>query len=204
MNTKILINRIIKIFSVRSFKEHEKIVYLTFDDGPEIGITEFILSELSKYDYKATFFCRGDNASNNANLLKKIHEYGHSIGNHTFSHIKGFDTPTQQYLTDVKRADYILQSNLFRPPWGALKLCQFLKLARKYRIIYWNSSSGDTKLDSFDLNREFESLKNATKAGNIVLFHCCKRHENETRKILPKYCEWLSNNGWTSKAIKNE
>ena len=88
MLVKRIINKIIQQFEVKSIPTKEKVVYLTFDDGPEPSILDFVLSELDKYSFKATFFCRGDNAERYPHLLELLQQKGHSIGNHTFSHLK--------------------------------------------------------------------------------------------------------------------
>lgn len=201
MNRKLLINKILHIAEIRRIKTNEKIVYLTFDDGPEEGITEFVLCQLAKYDFKATFFCKGINAEKHKEMLNRIIKEGHSVGNHTYNHIKGFDYRTNQYWNDVELADMILKTPLFRPPWGALTLLQFIKLRRKYKIVYWSLVSGDTLLDKFELKQNIERLKNCTRPGDIILFHCCKRHENETKQILPLYLHWLAEQGYKTELL---
>ena len=198
---KIFINRFLHLFEVRRINSHQKIVYLTFDDGPEFGITEFVLGELKKHEFKATFFCRGDNAEKNPSLLRQIVEEGHALGNHTYSHINSFDTPSSQYLADVKRADTILHTHLFRPPWGSITLTSFLRLYFKYRIVYWNVMSGDTALEQFDKSRALKNITSKTQAGDVVLFHFCQRHERETRQLLPAYLSWLEENGYKSETL---
>ena len=86
----LFINRFLHLFEIRRIKTKEKLIYLTFDDGPEPDITEFVLNELQKYGAKATFFCCGDNAEKYPELLGRIRNEGHSIGNHTYSHINSF------------------------------------------------------------------------------------------------------------------
>lgn len=186
------------LFEVRRINTDAKIVYLTFDDGPEEGSAQEVIDILAKYGFKATFFCRGDNAEKNPQLVELLRSKGHAIGNHTYSHIHGRKTPTDTYLNDVEKANVVLQTNLFRPPWGALSISSFLKLSRKYHIIYWRLVSGDTDMDKFDLEKNFNNLITNTNRGDVVLFHFCNRHIVETRKILPLYCEWLNRNGWIS------
>lgn len=71
-----IINRFLKKFQISRIDTPEKVIYLTFDDGPEPVICEFVLEELSKYGFTATFFCRGDNAEKNPLLLRKIVDMG--------------------------------------------------------------------------------------------------------------------------------
>ena len=192
----LLINRVLHLFQVRRIGTKERIVFLTFDDGPESGITEFVLDELQKHAAKATFFCRGDNAVKYPELLERIEKEGHALGNHTYSHINGLQTTTSDYVADVERADAVVKTHLFRPPWGSISLSSYLRLCRKYKMVYWSLMSGDTALDMFDKQKSLSKLKSLTQKGDIVLFHCCKRHEKETRQLLPDYLDWLSAQGY--------
>ena len=197
----LFINRFLHLFEIRRIKTKEELIYLTFDDGPEPDITEFVLNELQKHGAKATFFCCGDNAEKYPELLRQIRSEGHSIGNHTYSHINSFDTPTSAYVADVKRADAVLKTHLFRPPWGSITLSAFLRLVGTHRIVYWSLMSGDTALEKFDKQKAMNKLKDATHPGDVVLFHFCKRHERETRLLLPEYLDWLVGQGYRMKAI---
>lgn len=167
-------------------------IYLTFDDGPEPGITEFVLDELAKHNAKATFFCAGKNIEKYPSLLKRILDEGHAIGSHTFSHIHAHRVSCRQYLDDVKRFEEQIDTPLFRPPWGALTLRTFFSLRKKKKyVVLWHLSSNDFLLENFNLSHSLKQLKKGTKQGVIVLFHFCHRHENETRQILPLYLDWL-------------
>ncbi len=199
-----IINRLLKFFQVSHINTKEKVVYLTFDDGPEPGICEFVLDELRKYGFKATFFCRGDNAEQYPELLSRIINEDHSIGNHTYSHLHAYSTSSKQYLDDIERANQILHSSLLRPPFGSLTLTTWLSLKSKYRIIYWSHSSGDSNLDDFDYDSCFFQLKKKTVHGDIILFHFCKLHEVETRSILSSYCKWLRDNNFKCKSINQQ
>ena len=198
---KKLISQLLHLFEVRHISNSGRVVYLTFDDGPESGITEFILETLKQYGYKATFFCRGDNAQANTSLLQLIIQEGCAVGNHTFSHIHAFKTSTSSYISNVERADEVLHTSLFRPPWGAMTFSTFFHLHRRYKIIYWNRISGDTDLNNFNKERNLANLKK-TQSGDIVLFHCCHRHEKETKQILPEYLKWLHEQKYECKVIK--
>ena len=76
--------------------EDSENVFLTFDDGPTPGITEWILATLDKYDAKATFFCLGKNVEAYPDLYQRIIDAGHQVGNHTYSHQKGWGMPTDR------------------------------------------------------------------------------------------------------------
>lgn len=183
---------------ISKINSSDKVVYLTFDDGPEPNITEFVLDELNKYGYKATFFCRGDNAQKYPELLLRIKEEGHTLASHTYSHIHSYNISSCSYVKDVHKCDSILNTRLFRPPHGSLTLCSWLRLRNKYTIYFWSLNSGDSDMEKYDYNRSIEALKNRTKAGDIVLFHFCHKHERETMELLPEYLRWLKINGYKS------
>lgn len=198
IRAKIYINKILHLFGLIRVKTDKKQVYLTFDDGPEGDITDFVLNELEKYKAKATFFCKGENVVKNPEQYQKILSRGHSVGNHTYSHLNSFKVSTREYLNDVNKAAAVIDSKYFRPPHGSLTFKCFLHLFRKYKIIHWSLISGDTELGSLDLKTTLERLKKKTKAGDIVLFHSCNLHSKETKLILPRYLEWLYSNGYKS------
>ena len=198
---KRIINHLLIGFQYRRIPNNNNAVFLTFDDGPESGITEFVLDELAKYKFKATFFCRGDNAEKYPELLDQIIKDGHAIGNHTYSHIHSFNCSTKEYCADVDKADRVLNTPLFRPPHGSLKLSAWFRLRKDYKIFFWSLNSGDSDMERYDYERSICTLKSRTKPGYIVLFHFCHKHEKETRELLPIYLKWLKDNGYKSDAL---
>ena len=197
-----IVNKILRHSMINSIPMLDKCLFLTFDDGPEPGITEFVLDELNRYGFKATFFCRGDNAEKYLQLLERLRKEGHSIANHTYSHIHSYNMGGRQYAEDVHCCDTILKTTLFRPPHGSLKLSAWLRLRKDYKIFFWSLNSGDSDMEHYDYERSISMLKAKTKPGDIVLFHFCHRHEKETRELLPIYLKWLFDNGYKSNALK--
>lgn len=118
-------------------------VYLTFDDGPTPGVTEWIVDQLARYDAKATFFCLGKNAEQHPHLFRMLVDGGHRIGNHTYSHQKGWRMSLERYLEDVDFANGLLQTDLFRPPYGRIKPSQAHRLSERYHIVMWDVLSRD-------------------------------------------------------------
>ena len=118
-------------------------VYLTFDDGPTPGITEWILSTLDKYDAKATFFVLGKNAEMYPDLYRRIVDAGHRIGNHTYSHQKGWGMSLERYIEDVDFANDLLHTELFRPPYARITPAQARALAKRYKLVMWDVLSRD-------------------------------------------------------------
>lgn len=199
---KRIVNKLLKQFEKKRIHTDQKVIYLTFDDGPEPGITEFVLYELDKYNFKATFFCRGDHAEKNSELMDMIIGKGHVLANHTYSHLNAYDVPSTTYVENVDRANTILHTDLFRPPHGSLTFSTWLRLRKRYKIVYWSLNSEDSSLQKFKLKYALDNLKINTKAGDVVLFHFCHRHENETQKILPLYLAWLHEQKYDCKTLK--
>ena len=86
----------------------EKILYLSFDDGPHPTITPKVLALLNQYNAKATFFCVGKNVENYPDVFKAIQAAGHSIGNHSYYHLNGWKSNNQVYVEDVQKADGLI------------------------------------------------------------------------------------------------
>ena len=195
-------NYILRKFSyISRIPTDEKVVYLTFDDGPEPGIAEFVLDELAKYGFKATFFCRGDNAEMHPELLQRLINERHAVASHTYSHMHAYEVSAKTYLEDVEKAEKVLHTSLFRPPHGSLTFRTWMGLRKKYKIAFWSINSEDSDNEKFNYAHAIKSLKTKTKPGDVVLFHFCHKHEKETRLILPVYLDWLADNGFKSKKI---
>ena len=195
---KRIINKLLQQLEVRTIPNKEKIIYLTFDDGPEEGNLNFVLDELDRYNYKGTFFCRGDRAEQNPHLMELLRQKGHSVGNHSYNHLNAFNVPAQTYVADIEKANAILHSTLLRAPYGSLTLQSWLKLHKRYRMVYWSLDSEDSKLERFNMQQALGNLKARTKSGDVVLFHFCLRHDKETRQVFPEYLAWLNENGYRS------
>lgn len=163
-----------------------KIIYLTFDDGPIPGLTEWVLDELKKFDAKATFFCVGANIIKYPAIFERIKQEGHGVANHTMYHPRGFKTDTLDYLDEVTECKEFVKNNLFRPPYGQLKRSQYNALLDKgFKIVFWDVISYD-----YEQISEKACVKNVisnTKAGSIVLFHDNYKAEKNLRYTLPLY-----------------
>lgn len=184
-------------------KEEEKVVYLTFDDGPIPEITEWVLDLLDKYNIKATFFCVGDNVRKYPYIYKKLLERGHKTGNHTFNHLQGIKTNTEAYLENVEAAAKLVNSELFRPPHGHIRLSQFKKLKNKYKIVLWDVISRDYSKRQTP-QQVLDNVKNYTRNGSIIVFHDSIKAEKNMKYALPLAIEWLLEQGYTFKTIGKE
>ena len=106
----------------------EKVIYISFDDGPHPEATPFVLAALKKFNAKATFFCIGNNVLKHPNVYESILLQGHQVGNHTYDHLNGWKTETPTYIENIKDATNLIESNLFRPPYGRITRKQIKKL----------------------------------------------------------------------------
>jgi peptidoglycan-N-acetylglucosamine deacetylase len=185
-----------------NFSPDQEVLYLTFDDGPQPGVTEKVLEILKEYNAKGTFFCLGKNIIENTGLLKKIKAEGHSIGNHSYSHLNGWKTNTTVYISDIQKASALIPSFLYRPPYGKISPLQMIKLSRYYKIIMWDVLSYD-----YDKNISPEQctkiiLKNARK-GSVVVFHDTLQAEKNCIYALKKTLEHFTKKGFSFKGIED-
>ena len=195
-------------FYTWSIRTSEKVLYLTFDDGPHPEITPFVLTELKKYNALATFFCVGKNVLAYPDTYKQILGEGHSVGNHTQNHLNGWKTANDMYLRDIAEAANYIDSNLFRPPYGKISLFQARNLraamkGRKARVIMWDvlSADFDEKI-SQDQSLEFVVLRSS--AGSIVVFHDSEKAFTKLSHVLPRVLHHFSSQGFRFLAIESD
>ena len=181
--------------------EDERGVYLTFDDGPTPGITEWILATLKRYNAKATFFVLGKNVERYPDLYAKILADGHRVGNHTYSHQKGYLMSLERYLEDIDFASGFVQSNLFRPPYARVSRSQLRAIAQRYKIVMWNIVSRDYNR-KISGERCLQGVLPHIKAGSIILFHDSEKSFANMSYALPKTLERIAELGLKCKAIE--
>lgn len=179
----------------------DKSIYLTFDDGPVESITDWVLSVLKDYGVKATFFCIGKNVVQNPKLYEKILEANHKVGNHTYNHIKGWNATNKTYYEDVEKCRQLVDSQIFRPPYGKILFSQSKALiAKGYEIIMWDVMSGD-----FDTNTTPQQcLANVikhTQSGSIIVFHDSLKAANNMKFAMPLFIEYFLNEGFEFKLL---
>ena len=174
---------------------HEKVVYLTFDDGPIPESTPFILETLKRYDIKATFFMVGDNVRKHTELYKRVLDEGHQVGNHTHNHISGFRHTLRDYSYNVEKANAYIRSHLFRPPHGWMRLAQYALLSRKYKVVMWDVVTRDYSkwMTAQDV---VNNVKRYTRPGSIITFHDSLKSIEKLRTALPASIEWLQQQGY--------
>ena len=182
--------------------EEEPTIYLTFDDGPIPTVTPWVLEQLAAYQAQATFFCIGDNVRKHPAVFKRLQADGHSIGNHTFNHLKGCKTEKTTYVDNALKCESYFKTKLFRPPYGRIKKAQAEELSRaNYKIVMWDVLAGDwsAKISAADCLKA--CIKNSSN-GTIIVFHDSLKAEEKLRYVLPKFLEHYHNLGYRFKALK--
>jgi peptidoglycan/xylan/chitin deacetylase (PgdA/CDA1 family) len=188
----------------------EKVIYLTFDDGPHPDITPYVLDTLKQYQAKATFFCIGKNVVAHPDIYRRLLEEGHRTGNHTFNHLNGWKVQNDAYINNIIEASKYIDSNLFRPPYGRITKFQVKILSdiaaykgsdRRFSIIMWDVLSGD-----FDKKLSAENCTlnviRKTKPGSIVVFHDSEKAFPRMRASLPEVLKYFSEKGYRFEAIQ--
>ena len=178
----------------------EKVVYLTFDDGPIPEVTPWVLDVLRKESIRATFFCVGENVMRYPEVYRQVLADGHSVGNHTYNHWQGLKKDNSEYLANVEMAGRYINSDLFRPPHGLLKGKQYKQLKEKYQIIMWDLVSCD--YDSrINPDQVFQNIREYVRPGSIITFHDSIKAKNNLMKTLLPSIQWLKKEGFRFEVI---
>ncbi len=182
----------------------ERRLYLTFDDGPVPGPTEFVLGELNRVKAKATFFCIGDNVLKNPAVFSRILDEGHAVGNHTHNHLSGWKTSLEDYISNVKQCDEVIIAHsggrvqtiaYFRPPYGRITRRQISAIDH-HQIIMWDVLTNDY---ARNLPEEacLRGSITATRPGSIIVFHDSLKAERNLRHALPRFLDHFSSIGFS-------
>lgn len=186
----------------------EKILYLTFDDGPHPVVTPFVLNTLKQYDARATFFCIGKNVAAHPDIYSNILEEGHRVGNHTFHHLNGWKVTDEMYLKSIFEAGKYIDSSLFRPPYGKITRFQVKLLTgirnspvtSNFKIIMWDVLSGDFDVALLGSTCSRNVIKNA-QPGSVIVFHDSEKAFPRLKEALPRTLEHFSKKGYRFEAI---
>ncbi len=182
--------------------QHQE-VYLTFDDGPTPGVTPWVLDRLDEADAKATFFCLGRNVDKYPGIYNQILSAGHSVGNHSYSHLKGFRSSIKRYIEDIHLAGNLIDSKLFRPPYGRIFPGQVNAVLQQYDIIMWDVLSIDYN-SGLTGERVLKNVTKNVKPGSIIVFHDSDKASGNLCYALPRTLEFLQESGFTMKTIPSE
>jgi len=180
-------------------------VYLTFDDGPTPEVTEWVLSVLKEHNIKATFFCIGNNIEKHPDIFKKVIDEGHTIANHTFNHLNGWNTSNQTYLENIDKTESLIaqyyssfkNNKLFRPPYGRMKSSQAKEVLKKgYKIIMWDVLSADFD-KTITPEKCLENITKNTRNGSIIIFHDSVKAYPNLKHALPSSIKYLKEKGFS-------
>ncbi len=182
----------------------DKMLHLTFDDGPHHTITPFVLEQLKLFNAKATFFCIGKNVLEQPAIYQQILQEGHSVGNHTHNHLNGWKTNNHVYIENIQLAAKHIDSTLFRPPYGRIKKSQAKQLltlnSQLQTIVMWDVLSAD-----FDVHISPEkclaNVINNAKSGSIIVFHDSEKAWDRLSYALPKTLEYFAKMGYVFEAL---
>jgi peptidoglycan/xylan/chitin deacetylase (PgdA/CDA1 family) len=185
---------------------NEKEIYLTFDDGPIPEITEFVLEELAKFNAKATFFCIGDNIVKHQSVFEQVVNQGHSVGNHTFNHLKGWNTENDKYMenfdlcqVEIEKSE-IQNRRFFRPPYGRIKRSQAKEILKTHEIIMWDVLTADYD-QNINQEQVLKKTLQHTESGSIVLFHDSIKASRNMQYALPRVLEYFSERDFVFKKL---
>jgi len=178
----------------------EKILYLTFDDGPIPEVTPWVLDTLRAAGAKATFFCVGENVQRYPAIFQRILAEGHSVGNHTHQHLNGWKNEDAHYLNNVAACARLVPGRLFRPPYGRLRSSQAKAIRNQHQIVMWDVLSGD-----FDRNispeKCLDNILRHCRPGSIVVLHDSIKAAPNMRHALTGLLQHFGEKGWSFEPI---
>lgn len=181
----------------------QKVIYLTFDDGPHPELTPWVAELLTHYQAEATFFLIGQNMDTYREFSTDwYHSRGHSIGHHTYNHLNGMKVSNEVYFANVAKCAGMVKSPFYRPPYGKLKPSQYLYLSVRYQIVFWH-------LVTYDFDRTISSesivrhLTYNSENGSIIVFHDSDKARKNLQKALPEVLDILCDKGFVFKGLKN-
>jgi len=177
-------------------------IYLTIDDCSDEETTLEVLDILENHQVKATFFCIGKYVEEN-NLHKKIIKEGHGIGNHGYEHLNGLKTDYDKYISNVFNCASIIDSDLFRPPYGKISIKQLKKLSQSFKIIMWDVLSYDFDEKTTPIEC-LENVKSNIESGSIIVFHANKKSQKNILFALPVFLEYIKTTKFNFSVIKSE
>ena len=181
----------------------ERVLYLTFDDGPIPEVTPWVLDTLRSFGAKATFFCVGDNVLRHPDVYAQVLAEGHTVGNHTFHHLNGWNTKPLPYLDNVRRCAEAVDSRLFRPPYGRLRPSQSRSLQQHFQIIMWDVLSGD--FDQTITPRQcLDNVLRYAGSGSIIVLHDSLKAEKNLHFVLPEVLKFFKEKGYCFEGMEGK
>ena len=181
-------------------KTQNKNLYLTFDDGPEPGVTPQVLSLLQQFNAKATFFCLGSKIEKYPDIVDQIKKNGHTLGNHGYNHLNGFTISLSIFNNNFQKGEEISGSRLFRPPYGRITPWQYHKIKKTAKIIMWTLMSMDFS-KRYTAEKCINRVLKKSHPGAIIVFHDSVKASHKILEVLPVILETLIAKGFSFETI---
>ncbi|MBC3542305.1 polysaccharide deacetylase family protein [Rufibacter sediminis] len=186
----------------------DKILFLTFDDGPIPEVTPFVLEQLAQYNAKATFFCVGENLERYPDLAREAKAQGHQLANHTHQHVKAWKVSPAEYRQQVERCQAALEKvgsgadgpKFFRPPHGQLTWRHLRMLEPEYQVVMWSTLTYDFDASLYPEECLAKAIA-VTKPGSVVVLHDSLKAERNLRYVLPRLLRHFSDLGYVFKTL---
>ncbi|MBS1547368.1 MAG: polysaccharide deacetylase family protein [Bacteroidetes bacterium] len=175
-------------------------VFLTFDDGPEPGVTPQVLDILAAHGAKATFFCIGEKVRKYPDLVARIAGEGHSVGHHTWDHADGWRTPAKAYFRSVLRGATEVGGPLFRPPYGHLAPRHAPLLGKRFQVVMWDVMGFDFKPGRTGKACARRVLRRI-RPGSIIVLHDNLKSAACVKSALPLILGGISEKGFRAVAL---
>ncbi len=200
----------------KNLNQGNKVIYLTFDDGPSDGVTNNILDILKENDVKGTFFIIGNQIDGLEDVVKRIHNEGHAIGLHTYTHKfkRIYSSRTifiNEMLQSQKKINEVVgvSPNILRFPGGSQRRLTEAYLAKlhsyNFKVYDWNMETVDGLKPKVSPDRLYrEATKGSEELSSIILLlHCDYMHKN-TCKALPRIIKYYKDKGYEFKVITED
>ncbi len=184
-----------KLFPSIIWEGNNNKIFLSFDDGPQEEITEWVLDFLALHNIKAHFFCIGKHVAAHPLIFERIIKEGHIASNHSYSHPNGWKTPSKEYIANVELGAERYNNNYFRPPYGKLTWRQYQTLKTKYKIVLWDILSWDFH-SQVTAEASWDNVRKNIRPGSLIVYHdktICAEKLKHNLPLLVAYCK---SKGW--------
>lgn len=186
--------------SIFRIKTDEKVAFLTFDDGPVPGVTDWVLDLLREHNIKASFFVLGKQVEENPELYQRIFAEGHVVGNHSYSHPNGWQSSKSSYLKDFEKASTLIDSEFFRPPYGKIKWSQLKSLSKNKTAVFWDVLSGDYS-HKIGPKKVVQRVCESVRPGSVVVMHDSLKAEKNLKGSLEQIILFLKENNYRLESL---
>lgn len=184
-------------------KTNEKKIFLTFDDGPNPGITCEVLAILKDFEARATFFCVGKQVQKHPELFDQILHMQHAVGNHSYSHLRPSFFNPKETLAEIQRCNHVFPATLYRPPYGKIPLTLLSPLAKIHHVVMWSLMSYDYHR-AVDAERILNVFTQNTQKGFIWVFHDSPVAFDTVKQVLPALLSYFRKRGYSFEALNNQ